>query len=1329
MWRWYLAAIYWSIVSAGGLPGRSCAAEPSASASPKNAPDPDELVVVPALEPDEALKSFEIIPGFHLEFAAHEPAVVDPVAAAFDEDGRLYVAEMRDYPYRPKPGEKPLGTVRLLEDRDGDGFFETSQVFAEGLLWPTGVMPWQGGVFVTAAPNIWYFKDTNGDGRADEKKNVFSGFGVQNEQGSVNNLVWGLDNRIYGTSSNNGGQIRSGDDSPGQGLEIHGRDFCFDPRTLKFEPISGNSQFGIALDDWGNRFLCDQANPCSHVVLPERYLKRNPKMRVRDAVNDLAPGAVPSFRLSPIEGWRAIRSTRRLESGERSARSTGLSHDVLDGVAGPAIYRGQAFPAEYRGQLFVGDAQSNLVHRRLLTPSGVTFASQRADPGTEFIRSRDNWFRPVNVINAPDGTLYLLDMSREVIESVHVPLDVFKKIDYTRGRDRGRIYRIAPDGFKSPAKPALSQKSIAELVGLLEHRGGWWRDTAHRLLYERQDQSAAKPLRQLLQTAALPEGRVHALYALNGLSALREADLSKALADADAHVREHAVRLAELQLATAPALIEQVLALSNDSAVRVRFQVAFTLGNVSGSTEVETRVVAALIAILARDGGDPWIRAAVFSSSASRTDRLLDGLISTVLATPGNGVARSSLGSLAELAGQTATPEQLANSLNALAADEARVPIEVRDAVLLGIASGRRDAGRSLAGLTEFLSVPATAMCASAVSEAIAVALDSARSHEERLHAVQMLICSNFEDSRTALSQILAATLPENLKQAAIRTLGSFEDSEVAKSILTPWPVLSPSVREAALGMLLSRPEWTLALLDTVASGEIPANQITGTQRSTLLHHGDQKIAVRAQAIWAATSSPRAEVIAAYRLVLESAGDAGRGEKIYERECAACHQVGERGHAVGPNLALARHRTPEELLIHILDPNREVQPAFIQYVVTDLSGGTFAGLIAADTTTGVTLRQDRGVERTILKSEIDELASTDKSLMAEGFEKTIKPEEMADLLAFLMQIRYQIGTEPGHTEPTANAPRFVRGWGRKGSQEGEFDFPIGIAINRADEVYVTDFTNARVQTFSADGKFLSEFAVSPFPGGIALDHEGNIYIAHGGIPPSKFDKPRERDKIAVFDPSGKLLREWGKFGPGDGDFDMPGGIAISHDGRVYVADQCNRRIQVFDRNGKFLTKWGHKGFKPGEFGGDPHPKAFFAGPTFLACDKDGNLFTTEAPLCRIQKFSPTGEPLLTWGSTEAGPGKFGDYFTAFEQKNMRGPTGICFDSAGHLWTNAIGGRIQRFTEKGEYLNGFGTEGTEPGEFYAPHGLAIDSKGCLYIVDAFNHRIQKFEVAQ
>ncbi|HEY2250157.1 MAG TPA: PVC-type heme-binding CxxCH protein, partial [Planctomycetaceae bacterium] len=373
------------------------------------------LKPVPARPPQEALKSFDVANGFHMELVAAEPLVYSPVAAAFDADGNLYVCEMRDYPYKPVDGAKPLGSVRLLRDVDGDGTFDEGHMFADELLWAAGVAPWKGGVFVATPPDIWYMKDTDGDFKADVKRRVFTGFGLDNQQAMVNNLQFGLDHKIYGSTAGNGGEIRPGDDPAAKPISVKGRDFRFDPATEKFETITGTVQFGNTFDDWGNRFVCSESQPLSHIVLPEEYLVRNPFLATASAIQNVAPGPVPIFRISPIERWRHIRSSRRIAKNERAAASPGASHHVVDAAAGVTVYRGGAYPPEYYGQVFVGDGQNNLVHRRELIPDGVTFQSKRVDDKTEFVRSSDIWFRPVNFINAPDGTLYCLDMSREVL--------------------------------------------------------------------------------------------------------------------------------------------------------------------------------------------------------------------------------------------------------------------------------------------------------------------------------------------------------------------------------------------------------------------------------------------------------------------------------------------------------------------------------------------------------------------------------------------------------------------------------------------------------------------------------------------------------------------------------------------------------------------------------------------------------------------------------------------------------------------------------------------------------------------------------------------------
>ena len=430
------------------------------------------LKPLPAATPPDALKTFEAVDGFRLELVAAEPQVQSPVAAAFDADGSLYVAEMRDYPYKPRPGGKPLGSVRLLRDRDGDGRFEESHVFADGLLWAAGIAPWKDGVFVTAPPDLWYLKDTDGDGQADVREKIFTGFGAQNEQAMVNNLTWGLDHKIYGAASGNGGTIRPAAAPDAPGVSVDHNDFRFDPVTRTFEPVSGSDQFGNTFDDWGNRFLCDESHPLSQPVLPIEAIERNRLLAIPSSMQDILGGSVPIFRISPIERWRQIRSSRRIAHGTRSAESAGASHHVVDAGAGVTIYRGSAYPAEFYGNAFVGDAQNNLVHRRILVKDGPTFQAVRGarEGATEFVRSSDNWFRPVNFINAPDGTLYVLDMSREVIEAIHIPLDVVKFLNLKRGRNQGRIYRIAPPGFHFTPPPRLSHATTAELVRALRAR-------------------------------------------------------------------------------------------------------------------------------------------------------------------------------------------------------------------------------------------------------------------------------------------------------------------------------------------------------------------------------------------------------------------------------------------------------------------------------------------------------------------------------------------------------------------------------------------------------------------------------------------------------------------------------------------------------------------------------------------------------------------------------------------------------------------------------------------------------------------------------------------
>jgi putative membrane-bound dehydrogenase-like protein len=471
---------------------------------------------LPRLKPTEAvdaLKTFTVAPGFEMELVASEPQVVDPVDMAFDEEGRLWVAEMIDYPFGEKEGNPPQGRVKVLEDVDGDGRFERARVVADRLRWPTGLCLWDGGAYVVCAPDILYVKD----GR---REVVFTGFGAQNVQGLANNLKWGPDHWIYGSAGTNGGKILNLKRPDAAPVSVQGRDFRFRP-TGEFEACSGGGQFGHSMDDAGRRFVCTNSVQARHVVLEDRHLARNPNFAVPRVTASIAldGDAGPVFRASAVEPWRVVRTRMRISGEAKGIVEPSWAFTSATGVFWHA------------DRLYIGDVSSNLVHRKKLTPLGSTFKAERIDEKSELITSTDNWFRPANFATGPDGALYICDMYRECIEHPYsIPDSIKKHLDLTSGKDRGRIWRVREKGEKA-ARPWAKPK--VDILQALQHPESWWRRTASRLVYERKDLSLVPELRKL-----------GALWELDILGALKPEDVAAALKSPDAKLRVHAIRLA-----------------------------------------------------------------------------------------------------------------------------------------------------------------------------------------------------------------------------------------------------------------------------------------------------------------------------------------------------------------------------------------------------------------------------------------------------------------------------------------------------------------------------------------------------------------------------------------------------------------------------------------------------------------------------------------------------------------------------------------------------------------------------------------------------------------
>jgi len=944
------------------------------------------------IEPPEAVASFQVKKGFRVQLAAAEPQVVNPIAMAFDENGRLFVVEMLDSEKRSAGG-----TVRVLESTHHDGRYDKSTLFAKEPVWITAVVCYNGGVFVGAPPDILWLKDTKGDGVADERKVVFTGFSpgkpLELSEGCVNNFKWGLDHRIYGATSLNGGVVHAAGADAGEPLNLRGRDFSFDPRTLTMRPETGTAQWGMSFDDRGRKFVCSNSRHIQTLMYEDRYSGRNPLLAMPQALVDIpADGpAAEIFRISPDEPWRVFRQRWRAEANAPGAEG-GRAGGSFTSAAGVTIYTGNAFPPEFVGNAFVADPANNIVHRKTIRDAGVELIAERApdEQKVEFMASTDTWFRPVNFANAPDGALYVADMYQEIIEGSHfIPEGIRKFLDFESGNDRGRIFRVAPEGFHEPKTPQLKTATTAELVALLEHPNGWHRETAARLLFERQDKEAVPLLENLLKTSSSAQGRLHALYALDGQSALPPSVLFLGLTDTDATVREHAVRLSEgflhERLPLPNAVSEKLLALADDPSARVRYQLAFTLGEMSG-----TNRAAALTAILRHDADSSWIHAAILSSLAQGRGDVF-ALVSADAPLAASAGGQEFLRALAGLIGTANQPDEVARVFAFLTSTQSPPPAVVR-----AFGEGLRKAGSSLAAVDKENRLQG------AFDRARVTAADSKASETNRVQSTELLGLTSIKESGALLGTLTGPDQPQAVQLAAVDTLARYSDNTIAPTLLKSWEGFTPRLRSEVLTALLARPERALELLAALQSGAVKRTDLNASQIQFLQTHANQKVHALAATVLAAPAArPRQEIVVTYGEALTIKGDAGRGRAIYLQRCIPCHRAEDHGSMVGPDLVTVKIAGREKLLDSIIDPSREVDPKYIAYLVETKSGESFVGVIANESPTSIVLREPFGKEETVLRSNLKRMQNLGQSLMPEGLEAGLTPPQMADLLQFI----------------------------------------------------------------------------------------------------------------------------------------------------------------------------------------------------------------------------------------------------------------------------------------------------------------------------------------
>lgn len=963
-----------------------------------------ELPSVAPTEPADAITTFNVLEGYQIELVASEPLVTDPIAMSFDEKGRLYVIEMRGY---SEHGGDSLGRIRLLEDTNHDGKFDKSTLFCEQLSWPTAITCFEGGVFVGAAPHIYYLKDNDGDGVSDQKEVLFSGFGRSNVQGLMNTFRWGPDNRIHGATSSSGAKIKLND---GSTVTLRGRDFSFDPKSVlnsklkKIRPESGGGQHGWDFDRFGNKFVCSNSDHVQWVTYPESYLSGNPfisPLPTRKSIAADGPQA-EVFRASPVEPWRIVRTRLRVQKivggpVEGGGRAAGY----FTGSTGLTLFEGTAWPAGDYGNAIVADVGSNLIHRKKLTRSGIEFVANRIDPKTEFVTSKDIWFRPVQFENGPEGALYVADMYREVIEHPKsLPPVIKKHLDLNRGRDRGRIYRIVKKDFRQPEHQDLSSQSTAELVEQLRSPNKWNRVTASRLLYQRKDPAKSELLRsslgELLRRSHAGqfedfEGAIIATArGLFSNGPMTEEDLIQLLNARSPNVRKVAMELSESMADKSTAkLTNRLYSMAGDPNPVVRFQLALSIGQFPQEKE-RNRILVKLLQSSRSDSArdKKWTRFAILSSLGKGGA----GFLLQLSAKSKDDLSPFELNFVGDLSRGELRKSDQAQWVQAIAKISSRPALIQQLLPHLGIAKSSKVANE----IDQITKGSFKKMLNEVLQEARETVSNGALALDVRKRALETLSTDDFESNRPMMESLMNPNSPAELQKEVLSLMQGYSDPRIGKLIAQRLSNMTPSVKRLASQVAFSRNVWASELLSAVEKKTIPRSDVTLPQTIR-----DAKLRLRSQQIFGSIRSDRNQLVLDYLAGKELVGNEQAGKKIFEKHCASCHKVKEIGKEIGPNLPSAALKGSDYLVTNILDPNREVTPDFVTYSVSTIDGRNYSGMIRSETATSIVLVTSEHKPIELLRADIEEMSSTGLSLMPEGLEKEIDKQQMADLLMFL----------------------------------------------------------------------------------------------------------------------------------------------------------------------------------------------------------------------------------------------------------------------------------------------------------------------------------------
>ncbi|MCR9295651.1 MAG: c-type cytochrome, partial [bacterium] len=962
-----------------------------------------------ALSPEQSTRMLELGDSHcQLRLIAAEPLVQDPVEVAFDGSGRMWVVEMRDYPFVLE--EPPRGRIKILEDADADGSYDRSILFADQLDMPTGLALWQDGAVVTLAGEVVFLRDQNRDGVADASEQWLTGFTQDNEQLRANHPRLGPDGWWYIACGLRGGQIELGEHfrerfPKREPLTVGSRDIRFHAASGRLETVTGPAQFGLAFDNFGSRFLCSNRNPAVQVVFEQPELLANPLVGLVASTRDIIPAGTDSHVYPLVDSW----TTSNLHSGQFTA-ACGIFLRASKLGSSDSLLQ----------EIFVCEPTGSLV-KRVAAARGAAKLVLQPDPRipdeSEWLASRDPWFRPVNVTLSPSDDVIVVDMHRAVIEHPHwVPEELKDRPDQRWGDQTGRIYLIS-DGARDEMarltrelqKSPLESRDSPQLVSLLASPNSWLRSTASRILLERGDSVDVSSIVQIVESVEAPlAARIQAFQtavAVSGAVPVTNLLSTAGMPDALCVGVLRAAR--SLPSADRSQLDLQLMTLLQNPSDAVVFEALLCMGQSPRASLPEStweRIV---------HDPHPDLLIAAASAMKQHPDRMLRSWITALEKHP------------PEFDSQMAN--WLAPAASTLSRKAFETPIKMQLLASWLLQSSSEPHGHAaklalLAATDAMLEHPDMASLRDGFNPDFWESLrqlgqDVSQVPETRRAAIAMLRHSPRRLDRLYVADAALTCNDPDVYGAWVRTWAQLEDEDCDLYLMSLLESGTPGQRDLAVELLGQSVSLLAKSADMVSARPDVARSLGPSLLQQLRDRarGDSLSAFD-RAIASLVDDDRKQVIDDYRSCLNLEGDVGNGKLLFQKHCASCHRIGAIGIDVGPDISDSRTKSPEQLLISILDPNRVIDNNYFRFVILTESDDVIEGIVAEETQEAIVIRGQENKRTVLSREDIREIKATGVSLMPEGLETQLDPQSMADLIAFIKGWRYE-----DRPIPTANA--------------------------------------------------------------------------------------------------------------------------------------------------------------------------------------------------------------------------------------------------------------------------------------------------------------------